>query len=310
MPDDFKPYSIDDYDKFTMEDYSVILKAFTDENNKRLQIMRYLAKEAKDEQSAKERVEIANRIGVSVVDTLEHCNALRNIGAIRQIRSERRGDRGPKERIKYYLAVEDVVEILALLNAAMLGLDKNAAKRIKQAITKIFNRSRHKIRYGIYSSIFEMQEQILDAITNITHSYTQTQKDIIKWWSTVTEFNMRNYYYYSWFYPASIADIASKAFRPFTDYAISGLNIAQNNMDAYIDMSKTYSGLVEDNINETTQIAQHTPNMFGAIPKASITANGIGNAVSDVEDGEYDLSVLKKLRADLTEILHIALSSA
>src|SRR6185437_1033402 len=196
MPDDFKPYSIDDYDKFTMEDYSVILKAFTDENNKRLQIMRYLAKEAKDEQSAKERVEIANRIGVSVVDTLEHCNALRNIGAIRQIRSERRGDRGPKERIKYYLAVEDLIEILSLLNAAMLGLDKNAAKRIKQAITKIFNRSR-----------------------------TQTQKDIIKWWSTVTEFNMRNYYY-SRFYPASIADIASKAFRPFTDYAISGLNIA------------------------------------------------------------------------------------
>lgn len=308
MPDDFKPYSIDDYDKFGMEDYSVILKAFTDKNNRRLQIMRYLAKEAKDEQSAKERVEIANRIGVSVVDTLEHCNALRNIGAIRQIRSERRGDRGPEELIKYYLAVEDLIEILALLNAAVLGLDKNAAKRIKQAITKIFNRSRHKIRYGIYSSIFEMQEQILDAITNITQSYTQTQKDIIKWWSTVAEFNMRNYY--SWFYPASIADITSKAFRAFTDYAISGLNIVQNNMDAYIDMSKTYSGLVEDNINETTQIAQHTPNMFGAIPKASITANGIGNAVSDVEDGEYDLSALKKLRADLTEILHIALSSA
>ena len=77
MPDDFKPYSIDDYDKFRMEDYSVILKAFTDENNKRLQIMRYLAKEAKEAASAKERVEIANHIGVSVVDTLEHCNALK-----------------------------------------------------------------------------------------------------------------------------------------------------------------------------------------------------------------------------------------
>ena len=178
MPDDFKPYSIDDYDKFTMEDYSVILKAFTDQNNKRLQIMRYLAKEAKDEQSAKERVEIANRIGVSVVDTLEHCNALRNIGAIRQIRSERRGDRGPKERIKYYLAVEDLIEILSLLNAAMLGLDKNAAKRIKQAITKIFNRSRHKIRYGIYSSILRCRNRSL-TLLQTSHTVTHRHKKIL-----------------------------------------------------------------------------------------------------------------------------------
>lgn len=314
MPDDFKPYSIDDYDKFGMEDYSVILKAFTDVNNKRLQIMRYLAKEAKDEQSAKERVEIANHIGVSVVDTLEHCNALRNIGAIRQIRSERRGDRGPKERIKYYLAIENLIEILALLNAGILGLPKDAAIKIKEVITDIFNQNMNKFIAGIYggNKFIDMQEQILDAFRNIAHSYNEAQKGIVNWWCEVTQSNIRNYYsYYPWLYQPGFANMTSQAYRSMTDYTISALNVAQNNFDAYIDMSKTYSGLIRDNISEISKMAENSSKVFEPVSVGPMVTSGVKTIPyilpnMENEDDESSLYEWRKLRDDLTEIVLIA----
>ena len=315
MLDDFKPYSIDNYDKLKPRDFGKIFKAFKDKDNKRLEIVRFLAKEAREEKYAKKRSQIATHLGVSEPAALEHCDVLKDIGIIRLIRSKSPGDplAGPRELIKFYLVVENLIEILAILNAAMLGLDRQAAIKIKEAITKIFNESGSRFIGGIYGGSFlDMQGQILDAFRNIAHNYTQAQKDIINWWSASAEFNMRNYYY-PWFYPAGFANMSSKANRSAADYAISGVNMAQNNFDAYIDMSKTYSGLVADNINELSQMVVNSLNMFELMPRALIQSKGTETSTTtlpDVEDDGYDLSALSKLRDELTEILQIALSRA
>lgn len=162
-----------------------------------------------------------------------------------------------------------------------------------------------------------MQIQILDAIRNIAHDYTELQKDLInRWYEVAAEFNSRHYYYYHpWFYPVGFANLASRAHRSFADYAISGLNIAQNNFDAYIDMSKTYSELVADNINEMSRIILNSPKVFEPTPQPPISiarpeTTNVRITVNLKDDEEYDFSELRKLIGELTEILEIALSSA
>src|SRR5919202_2431287 len=118
MQDDFKPYSIDNYDKLGPTDFAKIFNAFNDRDKKRLKIMRFLAKEAKEERYAKNRRQISTEIGVSEPAILEHCNALKDIGVIRQIRSKSDDDdpaAGPREVIKYYLDIDNLVEIYAIL---------------------------------------------------------------------------------------------------------------------------------------------------------------------------------------------------
>ena len=110
--------------------------------------------------------------------------------------------------------------------------------------------------------------------------------------------------------------MASNTYRSFADYAISGLNMAQNNFDAYIDMSKTYSGLVTDNISEMSQMALNYSKMLGPIPLTH-TSNAVPRTISttiphDVEedDEEYNLPTLRKLKDELREVLRIAISSS
>ncbi|HET7284034.1 MAG TPA: hypothetical protein VFI70_05060 [Nitrososphaeraceae archaeon] len=306
----------------------------------RMRILRFLALKATKEKDAKTNKEIAGHIKCTYkidYDTSaarKSCIMLREIGVIYQTRSKIDVPTASEvEYIKFYLVLENLIEIEAILTAAALGLTKRSAERIKEAITKIFNRSKIKFRYGEFKRFFEaavnefkenaanfhdLQDQSLDVARNIAHNYTQAQKDIINWWSALAEFNMR-YYYYPWFYPITFADMASNAYRSFADYTISGLNIAQNNFDAYTDMSKTYSGLVADNINEMSQIAVNSSNMFELMPRASILAEEpktIRSAtVHDAEEDDdnnnkYNLSELIKLRDEITEILEIALSSA
>ena len=79
--------------------------------------------------------------------------------------------------------------------------------------------------------------------------------------------------------------------------------MAQNNFDAYIDMSKTYSGLVTDNINEMSQMALNYSNMLGPIP-LTYTSTAVPITIStaniphDVKDdrGIYNLPTLRKLK--------------
>jgi len=248
-------YSIDNYDELTRGDFYHIFGVIKDRENRRLEIMRFLAREAKEEKSAKETTKIIENIrkekekeNVTFQDAFDHCNKLKEIGVIHQTRSEKESteSRGPKEVNKYYIAVEGIIEILAILDAGILGLDSDGAEKIKRALTEIVNEKKDTgtiFKGGIYASILDVQEQILDAIRNIAQGYNQTQKDIINWWCEVAQSHVR-YYYYPSFYPQGFVDMASKAYRSMADYAISGLNIAQNNFNAYIDMSKTYSGLV------------------------------------------------------------------
>jgi hypothetical protein len=96
--------------------------------------------------------------------------------------------------------------------------------------------------------------------------------------------------------------------------------MAQNNFDAYIDMSKTYSKLVDNNINELSRMAlNYYSKIFKPMPQASIPTEGGPETTTttipppDMEDGteeEYDLSELRKLIDELKEIQQIALSSA
>lgn len=331
-----KIYSVDNYDNLIEEDFKKIKKTLIEE---RIRILRFLALKATKEKDAKTNKEIADHIKCTYkidYDTSaarKSCIMLREIGVIYQTRSKIDVPTASDvEYIKFYLVLENLIEIEAILTAAALGLPKRSAKRIKEAITRIFNRSKIKFRNGEFKRFFEaavnevkeiavnyhdLQDQSLDVARNIAHSYTQVQKDSIKWWSALAEFNMR--YYYPWFYPAIFADMTSNAYRSFADYAISGLNMTQNNFDAYTDMSKTYSTLVANNINEMSQIAVNSSKMFEIMTPASILAEEpktiITATVHDAEEDDdnnnkYNLSELIKLRDEITEILEIALSSA
>jgi hypothetical protein len=61
-----------------------------------------------------------------------------------------------------------------------------------------------------------MQKQFLEATRDVAQSYTELQKDVVNWWSTVAESSVR---YYPWLYPTSFTNIASKAYRSIADYA-------------------------------------------------------------------------------------------
>jgi hypothetical protein len=315
-----KIYSVDNFDTLKDEDFKKIKKAL---GEGRTRIVRFLAQGSKEEKDAKSYEEIADHISriykihYAYAAARKGCIMLRRIGLLYQTRS-RKNEMGASEieLIKFYLVTENLIEILAILSAADLGLNKEAAIKIKEAITKIFNESQDKFRYGIYGGkVLDMQTQLLDVIRNIAHDYTQLQKDLInRWYEVVAEFNSRHYYYYPWFYPIGFANMVSKVYRSIADYAISGLNIAQNNFDAYIDMSKTYSGFVADNINEMSRIVLNSPKIFEPMPQASISIAGpettnVRTQVNLKDDEEYDLSELRKLISELTEILEIALSS-
>jgi hypothetical protein len=333
-PPSIRKPSIRNYDKLTRRDFRNIFKAFKDKDNRtrRLEIMRFLAQEAREEKAAKTYDQILDHMNIRLKAKItlqavrKHCKILTDMGIIYQTRSK---SHEPSSRggdyIKFYLVVQNLIAILAILNAGMLGLDKEAAKRIKKGLTREFNANpNNQFRYGIYASgLSYLQAPAFDTLRNIVHNYIQLQKDIVNSWSAVAEeFNTGYYYYYyPWFYPAaSFANMASKAYRSIADYAISGLNIAQNNFDASIDMSKTYSKLVDDNITELSRMALNYSKIFKPMPRASISTEGGPETTStitsipppDMEDDEeeYDLSELRKLIDELTEIKQIALSSA
>jgi len=319
MPDDSKRYSIDNYDKLKPKDFVHIFNAFTDLHSCRLNIMRFLAKEAKEEEYAKTRKQIASKLDITEQAAIDHLNALKDIGVIVQTRSKDDDNKeryqGRRKIIKYYLNVKNLIEISSILNAAMLGLPKDAAKEIKESVTRIFNQSWGKFVDGIYGGKFlDMQQQILDAIRNIAYRYNEAQKDIVNWWCELAQSNMRNYYsYYNypWFYPSGFAVMASKVYRSMADYVISGLNIAQNNFDAYIDMSKTCSGLIAYDINEMFKIAVDSSKVFKSASPTSILTRGtetttpITIANVENEDDESGLYGWRKLRDELTEIVQI-----
>jgi hypothetical protein len=118
----------------------------------------------------------------------------------------------------------------------------------------------------------------------------------------------------------SFTNIASRAYRSIADYAVSGLNIAQNNFDAYIDISKIYSGLIADNIDEISQMPlinsprtfespSHPPALYGS----SRSTGTPRTRLVETEDSGYEVyDLLKwiKLRDELAKIVHLALSSA
>ena len=244
----------------------------------------------------------------------KHCKMLRDIGVIYQIRSKSdEPSSWAGELIKFYFVVENMIEIVAILTAVTLGLDKEAALKIKKATSRVFEESTTKFVYGIYSGKFlGMQEQALDAFRNIAHNYTEAQKDnIINWWSAVEEFN-RRYYYNPWLYSGSFANLASQGYRSFANYLISGLTIAQNNTNAYVDISKIYLRLVDNNIHELSQIVLRAPKMFEPVlvSRDPISTKATGISMTHVQDDEYGLSALKMLRDELIEIMQIAVSDA
>jgi len=316
MPGDSKRYSVDNYDKLKPGDFVDIFDAFIDRHGRRLKIIRFLAKESKEEEHAKTRKQIAREIDITEQAALDHLAALQNVGVIVQIRSKDDDNKGrfqgPTEVIKYYLNVKNLIEISSILNAAMLGLPKDAAKKIKKGITRIFEQRGDKFTYGIYASTFlDTQGQILDNIRDVAYTYNEAQKDIVDWWCEVAQSSMKYYYYNPWLYSPYFANMTSKAYRSIADYAISGLNIAQNNFDAYIDISKNYSKLIADNINEISRTGVTSSKMFEPKSPGSLLTSSTETTPTTLPNVEYgdDESGLygwRKLRDELTEIVQIA----
>ncbi|MDQ3967144.1 MAG: hypothetical protein M3275_01965 [Thermoproteota archaeon] len=296
--DNIKQYSVDNYDALTIEDISKIKNAFEEG---RIKILRYLALGAKEKEDAKTYENITEFMQgespdnmYSLQATVKQCKKLIEIGVIYVTRSKSHDSKWAGEYIKLYFVAENVIEIIAILAAYTLGLDRDAAKKIKEAIHQIFEQSSNVSISG--SRVIDIQKQSFDVVRNITHNYIKAQKDIINWWSKLGE---QYCYYYLWFYPPNFANTVSQAYRSFADYLTSGLTIAQNNIDGYIDMSKIYFTLVEDNANELLShiILPRAPKMPAPIPP-----------LPPIE--ERDLDALIKLRDELTEIVQITLIGA
>lgn len=329
--------SIGNYEGPPPSDFHKILKVFSSKGNRasRLEIMRFLAKEAREEEKAKTYNEIIKHFRETLQETItvqavrKHCEILKDMGVIKPTRSE---SHEPSSRggdyIKFYFVVQKLIEILAILVAGMLGLDWQAAREIKEDLTRVFNSRQRpdQFRYGFYASgLSYLQAPAFDTLRNIAHNYIQLQKDIINSWSAAAEEFSTGYYYYyyPWFYPAaSFANMASKAYRSIADYAISGLSISQNNFDASIDISKTYSRLADNNIDEFLRMALNYLKIFKPTARAPIPTEGgaaetttttiasIPSLDMGDDEEEYDLSELRKLIDELAEIKEIALSSA
>lgn len=128
----------------------------------------------------------------------------------------------------------------------------------------------------------------------------------------MTQSNIRDYYsYYPWLYQPGFANMTSQAYKSMTDYTISALNLAQNNFDAYIGMSKTYSGLIRDNINEISKMAVNSSKVFEPVSVGPMITSGVKTIPSTLpnmenEDDKSSLYEWRKLRDDLTEIVLIA----
>jgi predicted solute-binding protein len=65
MPGDSKRYSIDNYDKLKPRDFVDIFNTFKDRHSCRMKIMRFLANEAKEEEYAKTRKQIASELDIT-----------------------------------------------------------------------------------------------------------------------------------------------------------------------------------------------------------------------------------------------------
>jgi hypothetical protein len=302
-----KTISINNYSNLTQEDINSILFAFR--TKKRVEIIKYLAqKPATQAKGAQRRKDIATHTNITEQQTIKHCNILKNIGIISQIRSENSDPGGRNEElIKYYLVIERLKEVIAIVASAMVGFDKDAAKRIKKLIDRIYNEGPINFAYGLYNIASNLQTLSIDAARYIADNYAATQKNIIDWWSSITQYNIQ-YYYYPWFSPENMANIYAKASKFFPDYLDSATAIARNNILAYIDMSKIYSQLALDNTNELSQMAVIPSKVFEPTAPTSIQTEEIVIPI-DVKP-EYNLSTLRKLKDELTEILQIALSSS
>ena len=99
---------------------------------------------------------------------------LKDIGVIVQTRSKsyKLSSRGG-DYIKFYFVAQNLIAILAILNAGMLGLDKEAAKRTKKGLTKEFNADpNNQFEYAAYASgLVYLQAPAFDTLRNIAHNY-------------------------------------------------------------------------------------------------------------------------------------------
>jgi hypothetical protein len=303
-----KTISLNNYSELKQEDIAKILFAFKTKN--RVEIIKFLAqKPATQAKGALRARDIAKNIakpkGISETQTIEHCNILKNIGIISKIRSDNLDPGGRNEElIKYYLEIERLKEVIAIVASAIAGFDEHAAKRIKKLIDRIYKEGPINFVYGLYNIASNLQDQSIDAAREIADNYAETQKNIIYWWSSIVQYNMQ--YYYPWFSPENMANIYAEASKFLPNYLASATAIARNNILAYIDMSKIYSQLALDNTNELSQMAVNASKVFEPTSRTSIGTEEIVTPI-DVEP-EYSLSTLQKLKDELTEILQIALS--
>ncbi len=158
-----KRYSVDNYENFTKQDLYMIRSGLEEA---RIKIIRFLGqKKAREKKEAKTYEEIAKYMQKTSPDkkyslqaARKHCKILNDIGVIYQTRSKSHDEPSPSwsgEYIKFYLVVENVIEIYAILTAAMLGVGKReAAIRIYYKLLKEFNTipDKDKFKFGIYVS--------------------------------------------------------------------------------------------------------------------------------------------------------------
>jgi DNA-binding transcriptional ArsR family regulator len=165
----------------------------------RLEIMRFLAKEAREEKNAKTYNQIVKHFKERLQEKItlqavrKHCEILKDIGIIAPTRSK---SHDPSSRggdyISFYFVDQSLITIVAILAGGMTGLDREGTKRIRKDLNKEVKAIPSNIQYtsGIYAHgllLSYLQSPAFDTLRNIVHNYIQLQKDIVNSWPAAAE---------------------------------------------------------------------------------------------------------------------------
>jgi predicted transcriptional regulator len=306
----------------------------------RRKIIRYLKEQgATQEENAKTRREIISYIGLSDQQTIEHCDKLINIGVVFEIR----GPNPPPEKwggdvIKYYLVIKRLIEVLAIIVATILTLQKAPAEKINRSISRIFNDSNYgqgtrtkpgtsyagtaydSSAYSAYiRALNDYQEQSLQTTKEIADNYIEVQKALIDffpkswqgWWSSYIPLytnrgNNTNeiFYDYYWFLPKNIVNVYTNAANLYTDYLNSTARLAINNTLSNMEASKILMQQAGENAKQLSHMVVNTVKMFEPIYESSMPVKQI--TIPPQMESAYDLTKLEELRHELGEILQLS----
>jgi predicted transcriptional regulator len=294
----------------------------------RRKIIRYLKDQgATQEENAKTRREIISYIGLSAQQTIEHCDKLVNIGVIFEVR----GPNPPLEKwggdvIKYYLVIKRLLELLAIIIATILILQKAPAQKINRSISRILNDSYRnhdrKLPHSTSSGwpadddsssvqrLEDYQEQYLQVTKEISDNCVNVQEAFVNcypgiwqwwfwWWWHIQPYVIKG----NSLSPMDNASMYAISTNLFTDYWTSAARLAikttLSNLEAYIKIMRQAG----DSARLMSKIVGNAAKIFERVYKSPMPIEPV--TIPPREVSAPDLTALEELRDELIGILQL-----